>query len=470
MRKKFILVVLLFGILGVMPVVFASGIGVGFGGGVQVEDFGPYIFQCGDRVLVDDVVQPWRIQGNGSCVEYVQNYSCNASLIYPADRDCWTDATCSGSPGTCCWENSTLKGCYAYDTTICLRQDNSLFERNQQYLFDGERYEVDVLVFDKNKIDDVTVDLVMEGATICICINDSGSCVLNCTTYDDFSGNCYKDNVDFDKCNVRIGEETPNETALNGMIQGYRCFFDVLDSQTMYGLATMSVFAENGLTLNDGTYAEVARWFLNPIISLNVEGNLIFETLAGDPVRPGTAAYSTVYVENKAEGGVLLDMFITGKNWPSANTNPLARCYEPSTTNLVNYLPLEVFSYYTENGAYDTRGDLENDDNTYSALVQRNVDTEGYVNIHRHINTGFEEAMFDEAEILQANAVEILGDSIGNDDWICDNTEKCIYHANLLYSNSPGMSITFKLELPEPCYGDFESPSGGGFFIWGEAI
>jgi len=405
-------------LVSVMPVVLAAGVGTGVDGGISVEEFEPMVFQCGQRVIIDDDVQQWR---------------------------------------------------HSFNT-------DPLIERNQHYLFDGEMYQVDVLVFDKNKIDDVTVDLVMEGEeNVCVCVptgNSLDPCKEICIDYDDFAENCEPTTcpTNIDHCNVRVDEETIHTCELDTM-RMFTCTIDILDSETMYGLVWLGVNAYSGINDEEGSYEEIARWFLNPMISLSVVGDLDFEPANDNDegIRPGTAAYSNVLLENTAEGGVLLDMFITGNNWPSVDTDPLARCMlvddlGVAQNALVNYLPLGAIRYYAENGNYDTRGDLQNDLGNYYLGVTRNADTEGYMNIHRQINSGFEENMFDEAEILQANGVDIATGEL------CEPGDTCIYDANVLYPGSAGMSLTFKLELPEPCYGEFATPYDGGIFFWGEAI
>jgi len=473
MKKINILVMILL-VIGVMPFVAPAGVGGNLGGGVIVEDFEPIVWQCGERVLLDDEIQPWRISGAGSeqvCVEW--SYSCNESLSWPGERECAIDSNCGLYPDLCCADHPNLLGCYETDT--CLNYNTvatdreELIERNQQYLFEGERYEVEVVAFDKNKIDVVDLNLILSSEDEC-----SYSCVYNATTqecYEDETCSPYFDDVEincqelgsptnFDSCNARIGEETIDVFDSQTM-KAYKCTIDMLDSEHMYGIFTMGVSAYSSLTDLEGEYDEVARWFVNPIISLSVDGDLDFETNDGGAVRPGTSSYSNVFLENTAEGGVLLDMFITGKDWPSADSDPLARCWDG--TQFVNYLPLSAFSYYTENGAYSTRDDLGND-NGYSSVVRTpaGTDSEGYVNINKQINAGFEEAMFDDAEIIQANAIDISSEPTA----IANN----IYFANLLYPGSVGMSLTFRLDLPEPCYGEFESGLDGSIFFWGEAI
>ncbi|MBT4166233.1 hypothetical protein HOE04_04315 [archaeon] len=390
-------------VMSVLPTVFAAGTGGSLGGGVVIEEFEPMVFQCGERVLVDDEIQPWRITEDGI----------------------------------------------------------EMTERAQNYLFEGERYQVEVLVFDKNKIQDNMVDLVLEGEEYCTteCVDDgTGTCVERetCIPFDDYEVNCVETSLyDYNACNARIDEETlswDSET-----MQGYTCTIDILDSEHMYGTYWMKVKSTSGLTDEEGVYDEIARWFINPMISLSVDGDLDF-----DEIRPGTASYSTVLLENTAEGGVLLDMFVTGKDWPAADTN-LGRCANVddatglpvAPTQYVNYLPLGAFRYYAENGAYSTRDDaVTNAGVAYNIGFVRNSDAEGYVNIQKQLNAGFEEAMFDDAEVIQA------GDTINGAG----------YSANVLYPGSAGMSVTFRLMLPEPCYGEFESESDGSIFFWGEAI
>jgi len=390
MKKLIIMMALM---LFALPIVTAAGTGGNIGGGVGVEEPDLIVFQCGERVVLDDEIQPWRISGDGDL----------------------------------------------------------LAERNNHYLFEGERYEVEVLVFDKNKIEDVVVDLIMTGQEVCGCVNVSGQCEQVCIEYNDTSINCEESIVNFSLCNARLGEEELPYDPL--MMQGFKCTIDILDSEHMYGITEMSVVAES-MFGGDGVYDEIARWFLNPVISLSVDGSLDFTDAT-----PGTSSYSSVLIENGAEGGVILDMFITGKDWPSEETDPLGRCWDGS--QYVNYLPLASFRYYTENGAFSTRDETATGvcsngvtDTGYSSVC-RDVDDEGYVNIQRQLNSGFEEAMFNEAEIIQAAPIED-GD-LG-------------YGANLLTSGSAGMSITFRLELPEPCYGNFASDSDGSIFFWGEAI
>ena len=205
----------------------------------------------------------------------------------------------------------------------------------------------------------------------------------------------------------------------------------------MYGEHWVTVEAEDldGLL---GTMAENEYWFFNPIIALSIDGDMTF-----DNVRPGTDSYSsTVLVGNDADqsSGVMMDMFISGTDfYDSASSG--AKC--PST----NQLELGNFRYFATNGAYSTINDLENDFVGGDA-IQRDKDAEGYVNIDYGIGFNNPDPFYNNNEILQAQKVGPY------------------YTANLL---APGaeMAVTFKLSLPEPCNGDFDT---GSIYFWGEAI
>ena len=131
-------------------------------------------------------------------------------------------------------------------------------------------------------------------------------------------------------------------------------------------------------------------------------------------------------------------MFISGTDFYDTSSSG-AKC--PTT----NQLELGNFRYFATNGAYSTTLDSETD------LVDgdRDSDEEGYVNIDYGIGFNNPDPFYDNMEILQSPAT--LGP---------------YYLANIL---APGaeMALTFKLSLPEPCNGDFDS---GALYFWGEAI
>lgn len=298
-----------------------------------------------------------------------------------------------------------------------------MLERINNYAFEGEQIQWTVLVMDKNGINKVSDVYATIGSS-----QGAGN---------DIEANCQRvgfQGVDvFNECNARILEE--NVQWNPQLMDFYQCTLTVETSDSMYGEYWVTVEAEDldGLT---GTMDENEYWFFNPIIALSVDNTLEFEN-----VRPGTSAYSnTLLVGNDADvsSGVMLDMFISGTDfYDSASSG--AMCPDTNTLELTN------FRYYAVNGAYSTKTDAQVNS---AGSVARNRDNEGYVNIEYGDAFNNPYPFYDDAEIIQAQHQGPY--------WV----------ANLL---APGaeMSVTFKLNLPEPCNGDFDT---GSIYFWGEAV
>ena len=216
----------------------------------------------------------------------------------------------------------------------------------------------------------------------------------------------------YEQCDAMIGEEEIHSVDLQTM-KAYECTLTVETADSMYGEYFVTVEATDldGLS---GTMDENEYWFLNPVIALSIDGDLTFED-----VRPGTETYSeTLLIGNDADegSGVRLDMFISGSHFYDSSSSG-AMC---PTTNELN---LGAFSYYALNGPHETPGYLG-------------------------ISVGDE--ITEAARIMDEVAYGTGG----------------LNPSNLL---SPGgeMALTFKLTLPEPCNGDFDT---GSIYFWGEAI
>jgi len=307
-----------------------------------------------------------------------------------------------------------------------------LLERINNYAFEGEQISWRVLVMDKNKIDQ-NIDVY---GTVGSTQGEGNDIEVNCLRDEDQPAEgtpLTGSEGDLASCNARIQEENlvfnPDTMAI------FTCTLTVETPISMQGEHWITVEAADG-DGNLGTMAENEFWFLNPEIALAIDGDLSFSD-----VRPGTDSYSeTLLVGNDAEAGsgVLLDMFISGTDfYDSASSG--ARC--PTT----NQLTLDNFRYYVVNGAYSSFDDEEFD----VVDGDRDVDAEGYLNIEYGIGFDNPDPFYDNAEILQA-----------------PNIAGPYYPANIL---APGaeMALTFKLSLPEPCNGDFDT---GSIFFWGEAI
>ncbi len=349
----------------VMPVVAANDVGSSVGITMETEQFKPLIWLCGSRILTDDNVE-------------------------------------QGRDGT------------------------TVLQRNNNYAFEGEQIQWNVLVMDKNGIEKVKDVYVTVGTTQ----GEGNDIEANCRLADTQP----QSTDDIASCNARIGEE--NVTWNPKLMAMYTCTLTVESPDSMYGEYWVTIEVEDlsGLT---NTVDENEYWYLNPVVALNIEGDIDFGT-----VRPGTTAYSdTLTVGNGADdgSGVILDMFITGTDFTDP-TSSGAAC--PDT----NQLSLTNFRYYAVNGAWSTK-DVSS---AYLTTSGRTLDSEGYLSIP--YGDHFDKSLYGKAEILPANPISPV-DTYG-------------YAANLL---APGaeMSLTFKLNLPEPCVGDF---TDGHIYFWGEAI
>jgi len=283
-----------------------------------------------------------------------------------------------------------------------------LVERMNNYAFEGEQIQMKVLVMDKNGIDKVTdVYFTVEG---------------------EMEANCKRIAWDpsrtLKSCNARILEEKVTEFD-SDLMAYYLCTLTVETPESMYGPADITVEAID-FDEEVGIMDEVEHWFLNPEIKLKVEGDLVF-----DDVRPGTSSYSEmVLVGNKADpdSGVMLDMFISGTDFYDSESSG-AKC------GTSNQLELKNFNYYATSGAYSTHNDARKD-------------SEGYVPIQYGIGFNDPKSFYNMNEIIQANKIGPY--------WV----------SNLLAPGSE-MSLIFRLNLPEPCNGDFDT---GSIYFWGEAV
>ena len=290
-----------------------------------------------------------------------------------------------------------------------------MIERTQNYAFEGEQVSWLVLVKDKNGIEKV--------ADVFATVGDAQG------IGNDIEVNCQETTVKGkdikDSCNARILEEELTEFDSDTM-RYYMCTLTVETPDSMYGQfwTTVEAIDLDGLS---GVMDENEYWFFNPVVALSIEGDLLF-----DEVRPGTSAYSsTLLVGNDADdgSGVLLDMFISGTDFYDSMPSG-AMC--PTT----NQLGLENFRYFATNGAYSTQTDGRDD-------------AEGYVGINRGIGFNDPNPFYGTNEIIQS-PLNAAG-----------------YHAGNILAPGAEIALTFRLDLPEPCNGDFDS---GQINFWGEAI
>ncbi len=308
-----------------------------------------------------------------------------------------------------------------------------LVERTQNYAFEGEQIQWKVLVMDKNgaqKVADVygTVgDVQGEGNPIEVnCVEDNGH---------------YDGERIYDVCNARILEERLGIFDRDTM-RYYDCMLTIETPMSMYGeyWITIEAIDLDGLV---ATMDENEYWFLNPIVALSVDGSIEFEN-----VRPGTHSYSrSLLVGNDADdgSGVQLDMFISGTDFYDSGSSGAA-CPNSNTLRLGDGESdcdgNDAFCYFASHGGYGTNKDLRKDN-------------EGYVGINYGIG-------FNDPSPFYGN---FNGDKDGYE--IVQGPQVGPYFPGNVLTPGSEIALTFRLNLPEPCNGDFDS---GSLFFWGEAI
>jgi len=276
--------------------------------------------------------------------------------------------------------------------------------RFNNYAFEGESISWNVLVLDKNGINKVTDVYATLGSVQGSDNPVEANCVL-----------VQLGPQEIGACEAMIGEENvdpANFQNWNQVAAMYQCTLTVETPDSMYGEYWATIEAID-LDLETGTMAQNEYWFLNPVVALDIRGDLTF-----DNVRPGTVAYSeTLLVGNDADigSGVLLDMYISGTNFYDLDSSA-AMC--PTS----NVLSLNAFSYDATNGQFAV-----------------------------------------------PNMPIRSGDTIAQAGRIMDGSQFGQAGVNPTNFLAPGAEIglTFQLALPEPCNGDFNS---GDIFFWGEAI
>ena len=205
-------------VLSVMPAIAAVSVGSGVDVDITTEDFPPQVWMCDNRVVVDDNTEPGRIDGR---------------IIYDED----------GNP----------KG-------------PELIERINNYAFEGEKIEWDILVMDKNGIEKVQDVFATVGDTQ----GEGNDIEVNCQRTGGRDGDKLKES-----CNARISEEKLQYFDADTMSY-YECTFTVETQESMYGEYWITVEAVD-LDELSGTMDENEYWFLNPTIALSIEGDLTFE-------------------------------------------------------------------------------------------------------------------------------------------------------------------------------------------------
>ena len=399
--------------LSILPMVVGNDTGTGIGINMETEEFGPRLWMCDNRKVIDDPIETGRVDGQEVCSLKPEN-------------ECRESERCD-------WKSGGDHG-----DGQCILKGNELIERSQNYAFEGEKIEWLVLAMDKNKIEEIS-DVF---ATIGSVQGEGNDVEVECVRLpggDDI----------LRSCNARILEEEIDQFDYQTMAY-YECTLTVETPESMDGEYFVTVEAMDASGLS-ATMDENEYWYFNPVIAVSVDGDVDFGI-----VRPGTISYSeTLLVGNDASpgSGVLLDMFISGTDFYDPSSSG-ARCVITNRLKLGNNIVAsgdasnsnkcrigfgdtdDHLCYYATNGAYGTQGDPRSDAEGYAPIVY---------------GDSFTTDFYDDAEIIYDGASPMLGP----------------YSPGNVLAPGAEIALTFKLGLPEPCVGDF---SDGDIYFWGEAI
>ncbi len=434
-----------------MPAALATDTGTGIGIDIDVEDFPPHIWMCDNRVVVDDPVEPGRIDGEVVFSDKIDMCECvfDGCITACVQGALSYSFYCEGVEGPCegDFNAQVPRECVSLCLEVAVRygceveKGYELVERLENYAFEGEKLEWIVLVMDKNKIEQVT-DVVATVGTV----QGTGNPVeVECVELQGWAapGEQIKPS-----CNARIDEEEIDYFD-DQIMAYYECTLTVETPASMHGQAWITVEAMDSTGLS-ATIDENEYWFLNPVVALTLSGL----PLSFSSVRPGTQAYSnTLTIGNGAEtgSGVLLDMFMSGTDFYDPS-NSGARCVITNRLKLGNNFAApwhdpgnnvcqigyhdgdDHLCYYAVNGAYGTQNDPRSDAEGYAPIVYGDA---------------FSRDFYNDAEIIMAPGGGVF------------------YSAGNVLSPGAEISLTFKLGLPLPCNGDF---SDGSIYFWGEAV
>lgn len=315
---------------------------------------------------------------------------------------------------------------------------DSMYDRQGDYLFEGEKIIFDTIAIVPSGIKDNSNQYITKAyVTIGSSSQLGNTIVAECSPYTDSKPIPQE-------CGVVIDNRVITEFDSNTMVY-YTCTMTAQGLSAMQGEKYISVEAWN---IADGNKIKIQNdenFYLNPAISLRVEG--VQNGIEFNNLEAGETSYSdTITVTNtiNPEAGVILNLFLSGTDFKdmivdNTGTRPNlnARCPE------LNVLSLDRFRYYAINGAYQTIDD------------PRQKDSEGYLNIGYG---AFGPGLYGRNELIQLGQFP--------EDPEDPLYEGKYYHGSTLTPNSQAY-ITYKVNLPNPCSGNFDD---GQMYIWAEAI
>jgi len=312
--------------------------------------------------------------------------------------------------------DQTIYTARAYGNFFVNRYGDQVCEVSERgnYVFAGETLTYYVLVQDLDGADDIQ-DVILQKDGVGI-----GACAPI-----DYSIN--RDKFNCNKLDWNEDEDT---------MQLYKCKM-VVRSGSGWNNAVSDInvkATDRGTPALSGTSAWTDRLVMNPALQVSLNGGISFGT-----VEPGeTAMSNSVYLKNVGSNGVVMDMYIASDDYFTDPNRPDAICGD------ANGIPYYKFSYYATKGSLNS-GANNNQDNGLG------------------VPTG---------EIK--SGIEIMGGAEGDNPYQCVSNpdeyttlpshsgeiwDMCRIinhrHDGSLLVQGQSMSLTFQLDVPEPCEGSF---------------
>ena len=291
-----------------------------------------------------------------------------------------------------------------------------LVERENNYAFQGEQIVWDVVVWDKNGVEDIADVDVSAGTE-----EDDGSndieveCDANGRTDAPGAYGAYDDEGNALAWDVET-------------MRWYTCIFTVEtpEADNMHGemWIVARVIDQDD---NVDTVEEDSFFFLNPEIALAVsDESVVFRAADGGAVEPGMRVYSNTFLVESAvedDSSVMLEVSISGEDF-----------FDPVSSHakcpVSNVLALTNFAYFATSGDYST-------------LTNAGSDAEGY------------------------DLVPYETGDINDRQFLIDDPNPADAFRPQVLMEGEEYAITLRLDMPRPCKGNFVD---GEIFFWGRAI
>jgi hypothetical protein len=285
------------------------------------------------------------------------------------------------------------------------------------YVFEGETVDYYVLVRDVDGTSDIdSVQLVVDGSAVGACAKAPSTCINSSTTITAFGAGSMNTSTDqVYICKLIVPSWLNGEKEVK---------VQVTDKRGSAGCNPVII---------PGVEADLT--FFNPELKLTLTGSGVVNF---GTVTPGSIATSnSIYLKNggsnSSNAGVVMDMYIASDDYFTDPSNGAAIC---PTGNGIKY---DRFSYYATKGSLNSGAN----NNTWNGLGKN--------------NTTFCKANLDEFTNLTSHSGNI-GDMCRVINWIKGGS---------LLTEGSEMSITFRLNVPNPCSGNFNK---GKFHFAGKVV